>query len=74
MPQHVSQNRYKATTFGQLAEAAGVDVRTFTSWLDREDWKRLIDLGWWPFQRILKPPCVKFLREKFVDQATEKSN
>ena len=72
MPNHVSHNRYKAATFGQLAEAAGVqDVRTFMDWLTREDWKYMIDLGWRPFERLLKPPVVKFLREKFVDPATE---
>lgn len=52
---------------GELSESIGVDTRTFQSWLTPDDQIEMIRLGWNPFGRKLKPPVVRYLRDKFID-------
>ncbi|WP_420154126.1 hypothetical protein [Siphonobacter sp.] len=51
-----------------LAQAAGVDVRTFNGWLTEADQIRMIRLGHHIQDRKLKPRVVEYLVEKFLPQ------
>ncbi|WP_041340256.1 TetR/AcrR family transcriptional regulator [Runella slithyformis] len=61
--------KYQATSMTQLAQAAGLDVRTFYGYFTTQDFHAMIDLGWNPHtqKKKLPPPIVKYIREKFID-------
>jgi hypothetical protein len=54
----------KAMTKQQLADCAGVSLRTLHRWClpYREE---LEQMGWKPKQKLLRPNIVKFLSDKF---------
>ena len=54
----------KAMTTQQLADSAGVTVRTLMNWC-RPYRKEQVRMGLKPGMRVLPPHIVKFLSEKF---------
>ena len=54
----------KAMTKQQLAQCAGVTVRTLMNWC-RPYHKELVGMGLKPGMRVMPPHIVKFLSEKF---------
>ncbi len=54
----------KAMSKQQLAQRAGVSVRTLGNWL-RPYLKELEQLGQTPHMKVLTPPLVKWIVEKF---------
>ena len=49
----------------ELARKAGVSSKTFARWL-KNDTEKLIELGALPRSKLLPPPAVKYLCEKYV--------
>ncbi len=68
------QKKYQSCTIGEFAERVGVSKPTFYSWIDKDDWHKMIDLGYLPFKNKLPPPVVKYLYDKFLscDETEEK--
>ncbi len=62
---------YQSCTLTDLARLAGTDLNTFQSWFEPADLKAMIDLGWSPFGRALKPPVVKYIRKKLIDKTLD---
>ena len=57
----------KSTYKFELANAAGVNYRTFQRWLSRNQ-KRLMELGARPRQKLLPPKVVEWIcREYGID-------
>ena len=54
----------KAMTKQQLAESAGVSVRTLNRWCEPYR-QELEEMGLLPMARVLPPHIVKYLSEKF---------
>lgn len=63
-PNHHNDNHMKAMSKQQLAERAGVSVRTLNSWCQIY-WDDLWILGLRPRMKVLPPNIVAFLAEKF---------
>jgi hypothetical protein len=61
------EKRYESCTLTDLAQLAGMDLRTFQKRISPTDLKQMVDLGWNPFERSLLPPVVRYLRDRFVD-------
>ncbi|MDR2824793.1 MAG: hypothetical protein LBB41_06315 [Prevotellaceae bacterium] len=56
---------YKAMLRTELAQKAGVSLRTFSRWIERE-MPSIKDLGYQERDKFLPPSIVKFLCEKYV--------
>ncbi len=54
----------KAMLKQELADAAGVSLRTFQRWCMPYR-KELEEMGWKPNHKLLKPNIIKFLADKF---------
>jgi hypothetical protein len=57
---------YRACFMSDLAKRAGVDVSTFKDWFTQDDKEELEKLGWQAKKRLLPPPVVKYITEKFL--------
>lgn len=64
----MSKSRYKSCYLTDLATAAGVDVRTFASWLTPEDMIQMIRKGHHILDRKLKPKVVEFLVKEYIPE------
>ena len=51
-----------------LAKRANTSVNTFQNWFTVEDWVTLIQLGWRPNKRLLTPPVVKYIIDKYLPE------
>ena len=56
--------KYKSMLKSELADAAGVSRKTFTSWLIPHR-KKLAELGVNPYSKVLPPKAVKYICETF---------
>ncbi|WP_460908652.1 hypothetical protein [Spirosoma areae] len=55
-----------------IARRAGYkDVTLFQCLLTPDDWIDMIRLGWVPYRKLLNPPVVKFIMDKFVTDYEE---
>ena len=54
----------KSMSKAQLAEAAGVNMRTFQMWLSRHK-DELVVLGVRPRDKLLPPVAVKYIAEQY---------
>ena len=54
----------KSMSMAQLAEAAGVNMRTFQRWLSRHK-DELVVLGVRPRDKLLPPVAVKYIAEQY---------
>ncbi len=61
--------RYESCTLTDLARLAGIDLRTLQKKITPDHQRRMIDLGWNAFERVLLPPVVHYVRERFIDIA-----
>ncbi|PSK84297.1 hypothetical protein [Prolixibacter denitrificans] len=61
-----SDNRYRCITKGELAKLCGVSATTVRTWLNIRYYPELKKLGYFPRQKILLPPQVRFLVDKLV--------
>ena len=68
--QHKQHSKMKAMTKQQLAQCAGVTVRTLFNWC-RPYRKELARMGLKPGMRVLPPRIVKFVAEKFCIDVEE---
>lgn len=59
--------RYRACFMTEIAKRAGYkDVTLFQCCLTPDDWIHMIKLGWVPYKKLLNPPVVQYLMDKFV--------
>ncbi len=62
----MSKFRYRSCYLSELADVAGVDVRTFRKWFSQEDVDRMVSLGFRSGQRKLGPKVVEFVIENYL--------
>ncbi|MBO0951188.1 hypothetical protein [Fibrella forsythiae] len=61
-------NKYASCTLTDLAQLAGVDLRTLQDHIEKHHLLVMIELGWRPWNRKLMPPVVKYLRNELIDK------
>ncbi|MFT4033210.1 MAG: hypothetical protein QM669_12375 [Siphonobacter sp.] len=68
----MSKSRFKSCYLSDLAKAAGVDVRTFWSWVTPEDREKVRELGHSETDRKLRPKVVAFLLNEYLPELAHK--
>lgn len=57
---------YKACFMADIAKRAGYDdLQSFQGLLTPADFHAMVDLGWLYYKKLISPPVVKYLMDKF---------